>query len=92
MKTIKNCILFCCAAFLFAACTNGNPNDQSDVPNSTSSGSYSAGNSDSTNHIDTLAPVQPGGIDSTAGQTNRMSNTTAGASQPKKTDSNAAGK
>jgi len=84
--TIKQTLLIASTVFVFAACTNGNPNDHNDMSNSTSSGSYSAGNTDSTNGTDTLAPVQPNGMDTTGEQTGRMNNTASGASQPKKAD------
>jgi hypothetical protein len=85
MKKIRNAVIFCSTAFLFAACTNGNPNDHSELPKSTSSGSYSAGNQDSTSDVDPIPPLK---TDTTAGQTNRMSNTASGASQPHTSDSN----
>jgi len=64
----------------FAAC-NSDPIDK--THNNTSSGSYAAGNSDSTNLNDTLHPAQPNGMDTTAEQTGRMNNTGSGASQPR---------
>ena len=87
MKNIKNLVLISFVAFLFASCTNGNPNDHSDMPNSTSSGSYSAGNNDSTSVTTPIPPSQPNGMDTTGEQTNRMNNPASGSGQQKNTDS-----
>ena len=87
MKNIKHAVIVAFVVFLFASCTNGNPNDQSDAPNSTSSGSYSAGDNDSTNITTPIPPSQPNGMDTTGEQTNRMNNPAGGSSQQKNTDS-----
>ena len=87
MKNIKQLVIVAFVAFLFASCTNGNPNDQSDAPNSTRSGSYSAGDNDSTNVTTPIAPSQPNGMDTRGEQTNRMNNPGSGSSQQKNTDS-----
>ena len=81
MKYIKNIAVFVLSVFFFVSC-NSDPIDK--THNNTSSGSYAAGNSDSTNLNDTLHPAQPNGMDTSGEQTGRMNNTASGASRPAK--------
>jgi hypothetical protein len=82
MKQIKNLIIITFTIF-FVACTS-TPNKDKGDKNSTPSGDYSAGNSDSTNLHDTLNPAKPNGMDTTGEQTGRMNNPSKGSSQPQK--------
>jgi hypothetical protein len=85
MKHLRQAIFIGTMIFLFASCSS----DTTDkgTGNNTHSGSYAAGNSDSTTIKDTVHPAQPNGMDTTAEQTGRMNNTASGKSQPRK-DSN----
>jgi|GEM_PF-1577573 hypothetical protein len=79
MKHIKHALIIVCSMMLFA-CTS-TPNKDNGDKNSTPSGDYSAGNSDSANLHDTLHPVKPNGMDTTGEQTGRMNNPAKGSSQ-----------
>lgn len=81
MKHIKHVLLIVCT-ILFIACTS-TPNKDNGDKNSTPSGNYSAGNSDSANMHDTIHPAKPNGMDTTGEQTGRMNNPAQGSSQPK---------
>lgn len=82
MKRIKN-FLVIASAVCMVACTS-NTNQDKSMKNTTPSGDYSAGNSDSANFHDTIHPSQPNGMDTTGEQTGRMNNPASGQSQPKK--------
>ncbi|MGN6533865.1 MAG: hypothetical protein ACTHK0_19140 [Ginsengibacter sp.] len=82
MKQIKQ-LLFIGCTILFFACTS-TPNQDKGDKNSTPSGDYSAGNSDSANVRDTLHPVKPNGVDTTGEQTGRMNNPSKGSNQVQK--------
>jgi hypothetical protein len=79
MKHMKHVLIGVCSLLLFA-CTS-TPNKNNSDKNSTPSGDYSAGNSDSANLHDTLHPVKPNGMDTTGEQTGRMNNPAKGSSQ-----------
>jgi hypothetical protein len=79
MKHIKQALIIFCSMVLLA-CTS-TPNKDNGDKNSTPSGDYSAGNSDSANLHDTLHPVHPNGMDTTGEQTGRMNNPAKGSSQ-----------
>jgi hypothetical protein len=82
MKHIKQVFIIVCT-ILFIRCTS-TPNKDNGNKNSTPSGDYSAGNSDSANLHDTLNPAKPNGMDTTGEQTGRMNNPSKGSSQPQK--------
>lgn len=86
MKHIKQTLLIICSMAIFA-CTS-TPNKDNGDKNSTPSGDYSAGNSDSANLHDTLHPVKPNGMDTTGEQTGRMNNPAKGSSQAATTPAN----
>lgn len=81
MKHIKQVFIIVCT-ILFIGCTS-TPNKDNGDKNSTPSGDYSAGNSDSANVRDTLSPAKPKGMDTTGEQTGRMNNPAQGSSHPK---------
>ena len=75
MKFLKLIIAVFSFASIMYACRS-TPNHMHEPVISTESGSNAAGNYDSsTNHFDTLHPVQPNGMDTTGEQTGRMNNT-----------------
>ena len=85
MKQITN-MFFVAIIFFFFSCSS----DTADkgTGNNTTSGSYATGNSDSANLHDTLHPVQPNGMDTSAEQTGRMNNTSRSAARSQAKDSN----
>ncbi len=80
---MKHLLIILCS-ILFIGCTS-TPNKDNGDKNSTPSGDYSAGNSDSANLRDTLHPAKPNGMDTTGEQTGRMNNPAKGNSQAKST-------
>lgn len=85
MKHTRHAMFIAAMIFLFASCSS----DTTDkgTGNNTNSGSYATGDSAGVSPADTLNPVQPNGMDTSAEQTGRMNNTASGSSQSKTNDS-----